>query len=226
MPLSSEALSRAIRGDDGAVRLLVKALSPIVQVRVGRALMRHRKAMSAQQVRQETEDLCQETFALLFADQARVLRGWDEHKGLSLQNFVGLIAERVAFSWLRTGRKNAWRELPMEGNDLMRSADRAAESELDNLAMARGATSPESQVATRETLERVVERLKVELPPNGYQVFYLVYVAGKSSREVCEIMGLKPDTVYSWRSRLMKRARAILSEISAEVVQDAAGVAG
>ena len=223
MSFSPSELSSAIRGDEEAVRHFVHAFSPLIQVRIGRVLLRYKKDMSTSQIRQETEDLCQETFVQLFTDGARVLQSWDAHKGLSLTNFIGLIAERVAFSWARTGRKNAWREMAMEGNTLERKADRAVENHFENRAMSEGASSPESQVANRETLERVIVRFKAELPPNGLQVFYLIYLQGKTVEEVSQIMNIQPDTVYSWRSRLMKRAKEILLDLSDTSTENRAG---
>jgi RNA polymerase sigma-70 factor (ECF subfamily) len=202
--------------DESAIRRFVKDTSPLIQVRIGRILLRCRKGMSIEQVRQETEDLCQETFALLFAHNARVLKTWDETKGLSLKNFVGLIAERVALSWFRTGRKNAWRETPMDEIDLKKSADSGLEDHRENRVLSQSPGSPESHVANRQALEKVISRLKEELPPNGLQVFFLIYVEGKSTEEVCDIMNLKIDTVYSWRSRLLKRTHALLTELHAE----------
>jgi RNA polymerase sigma-70 factor (ECF subfamily) len=145
-----------------------------------------------------------------------VLKSWDEGKGLSLKNFVGLVAERVALSWLRTGRKSAWRELPLSADDLTQTADNGFEGEQDHRVSSQSPGSPESHVANRQTLEKVISRLKEELPPNGLQVFFLIYVEGKSTEEVCDIMNLKIDTVYSWRSRLLKRTHALLTELHAE----------
>ncbi|MCU0664140.1 MAG: sigma-70 family RNA polymerase sigma factor [Myxococcota bacterium] len=206
----------SMRWDEIEIRRFVKDITPVLQVRIGRILLRCRKGISIAQVRQETEDLCQETFAQLFAQDARVLRSWDESKGLSLKNFVGLVAERVALSWLRTGRKSAWRELPLAAEDLTQTADNGFESEPDHRHSSQSPGSPENQVANRQTLEKVISRLKEELPPNGLQVFFLIYVEGKSTEEVCDIMNIKLDTVYSWRSRLLKRTHALLAELHAE----------
>jgi hypothetical protein len=48
------------------------------------------------------------------------------------------------------------------------------------------------------------------------QVFYLTYVKENSLEEVCEKLNLKTDTVYSWRSRIMKKARSIMEELAAD----------
>ena len=61
-------------------------------------------------VRQDVEDLAQDVFLRLFEENGRVLRSWDPARGLSLENFAGLVAERHAISTLRTGKRNPWRE--------------------------------------------------------------------------------------------------------------------
>jgi len=59
---------------------------------VGRKLLFYRNRSAAgRDVRQEVADLIQEVFMALFADDARVLRSWQPERGLSLDNFVGLV---------------------------------------------------------------------------------------------------------------------------------------
>src|SRR5262245_1194983 len=104
-------IEAALAGDEGAVRQLVDELGPVIQARVARALLRR---ASGRSVRQEVEDLTQEVFASLFEDDGRILRAWDETRGLSLKNFVGLVAGRQATSILRSGRTTPWRDDPAD----------------------------------------------------------------------------------------------------------------
>src|SRR5262249_2994729 len=88
------SLSLALGGDAEGMRRLVAGLMPIVQARVTRGLWRHQRRTGARRdPGQETDDLVQEVFAALFAGGAKTLRAWDPSRGLSLANFVGLVAE-------------------------------------------------------------------------------------------------------------------------------------
>src|SRR5262245_25583265 len=99
-----ELVARAARRDPAAARELVKLLHPVVQARVARVLWRTRGA-AGRDLRQEVEDMSQDVFAFLFQDGARALRAWEPERGLSLANFVGLLAERRTLSTLRSARQ-------------------------------------------------------------------------------------------------------------------------
>ena len=103
-------LERALAGDDAAIGRVVRAFTPLIQVRVTRVLLRHR-GRAGRDARQEVADLTQEILCLLFANDARVLRMWDAARGLSLTNYVGLVAEREAGHIVRSGRRSSTRLL-------------------------------------------------------------------------------------------------------------------
>ena len=77
MGFSQSELGDALRGDQAAIRRFVNEFTPIIRVRIGRVLMRCRSGMNAQQIRLESEDLCQETLIQLFDSKAKVLNNWD-----------------------------------------------------------------------------------------------------------------------------------------------------
>src|SRR5262249_32017908 len=91
-PTRPAALDRALAGDADAVRDLVNALMPVVQRRVARTLHR-RRARAGTDLRTALEDLVQDTFYALFQERARLLRTWNPERGLTLESFVGLVAE-------------------------------------------------------------------------------------------------------------------------------------
>ena len=192
-------LADALAGDRNAVRALVRALAPIVQARVARALVRRRAAARGRDVRQEVEDFSQEVFVALFEDSGRVLRAWRPARGLSLENFVGLVAERQAISLLRCGRRSPWTEDPTLDAEL--EADRPDE---------RG---PESVTASRELYERLLERVEGELSPLGLELFRRLLVQQQPVAEVCAELGQTPDAVYAWRSRLGKLVRKLAADL-------------
>lgn len=187
----------AAAGDRGAVGRLVRTLTPVIQARVARSLLRHRVgAASHRSIRQEVEDLTQEIFLLLFAEDGRVLLTWEPERGLALVNFVGLIAERRTASLLRSGRRSPW---PDE-TSLAEDHDFAAEE-----------SGPEEIAASRQQLEQLLRRLSEELSPLGRHLFDLLFVRDLPLEEIVAATGMTRDAVYAWRSRLRRLARRLVS---------------
>lgn len=192
---------RALEGDPIALRSLVATLTPVIQARVARTLLARRSRLAGgRSVREEVEDLTQEIFLALFAREARVLRSWEPERGLSLLNFVGLVAERQVLSFLRSGRRNSWKEEPSLTGD-----------ELETEAPDRG---PEEIAVSREHLSRLLDRLRESLSPLGWRLFDLLFVQELSQSEVQAASGLSADAVYAWRSRLRRLAQKLAAEMS------------
>lgn len=192
---------RALTGDQASLTRLVAVLAPVIQARVARTLLARRSRLAGgRDVRQEVEDLSQEAFLALFANGARTLRAWQAERGLSLENFVGLVAERQVLSFLRSGRRNPWQEDPG-----------FTPEELEPEAPDSG---PEEVAASREHLALLLDRLHEELSPLGRRLFELLFVQERSLNEVRAASGLSADAVYAWRSRLRRVAQRLLAEMS------------
>ena len=190
----------ALAGDRDSLARLVSVLTPVIQARVARTLLARRSHLGAgRNVRQEVEDLTQEIFLALFAKGGHVLRSWEAERGLSLENFVGMVSERQVVSFLRSGKRNPWKEEPVAVEDL----DRAA---LDS--------GPEEVTASREQLRLLLERLREKLSPLGRHLFELLFVQELSLTETMASSGLSADAVYAWRSRLRRLAQELLAELS------------
>ena len=197
-------LREALGGDQAALARLVALLTPVIQARVVRTLLARRSYLgSDRNVRQEVEDLTQEIFLSLFVKDGQVLRSWEAERGLSLQNFVGLVSERQVVSWLRSGRRNPWREEPSP-------AEHPDVPAVD--------PGPEEVVASREQLHLLLERLRERLSPLGRHLFELLFVQELSLTETMASSGLSADAVYAWRSRLRRLARDLLAELSGNAV--------
>ncbi len=195
-----DLLERALSGDQAALSDLVDLLTPVIQKRVARELLNWRQgASSGRNVRQEVEDLSQEVFVTLFDHDARVLRTWKPERGLSLLNFVGLVARRRAAGILRNGKRSPWRDDPT----LIEEFD-----EPDDIV------SPEELTASREMLHLVLDGLKVVLSPYGWQIFDLLFLQELSPEEVVRKTGKSLDAIYKWQSRLYRLARQIREELS------------
>lgn len=199
-PNGPELLRRALAGDRAAARGLVDVLSPVVHARVARKLLRSGLARKqGRELRQEIEDFVQEVFVALFAGGGRQLRAWDPARGMSLLNFVGLLAEHEVDSILRSGRRSPWSEEATKEESIERRA---------------GSTdSAHGRVSSREILAKILERLRAQLTPAGIQMFQLLVVEERSVEDVCRQTGMTADAVYAWRSRLGKQAREIREEL-------------
>ena len=198
--LTRDDLERALAGDPSDLTELVALLTPVIQARVARCLLRQTR-LRAYDVHQEVEDLAQAVFAALFADNAKALRRWDPERGLSLRNFVGFIAERHVAAVLRTGKSDPWREDP------------TLSSELDSVDPAPG---PDQRAVSRDVLRRLLRRLEEQLSPLGRQLFELLYLQQRSVAEVGRETGLGDAALYAWRSRLRRLARRVVGEILSE----------
>jgi RNA polymerase sigma factor (sigma-70 family) len=197
---SAGLVQRAVAGDQTALTRLVARLTPVVQARVARTLLARRSRLgSGRDVRQEVEDLSQEVFLSLFSRDGHILRSWQAERGLSLENFVGLIAERQVVSFLRSGKRNPWKEDPLPAEDL------------DTTSPDSG---PEEVTASREQLGLLLERLREKLSPLGHQIFVLLFVQEMTVPETMAASGLSADAVYAWRSRLRRVAQQLLAELS------------
>ena len=190
----------ALAGDPAAVRWLVALLSPVIQARVVRALLR--RATGGRSTRQEVEDMVQEVFVALFEDHGKVLRSWDPGRGMSLANFVGLVAERQVASNLRSGRRSPWTEDPTLGEELERPSD-------DDLG-------PEARVASQQLLAVLLDRVRATLSPKGLDLLERLFIREESVDAVCAATGMSPDAVYAWRSRLSKLVRVLTAEEMAD----------
>lgn len=199
---TQDEVRKALAGDEPALDRLVRTLTPVIQSRVARGLLLRRTGTAAgRNVRQEVEDIAQEIFLVLFADDGKVLRSWQPERGLSLPNFVGLVAERQTASILRSGKRSPWKEDPTLPEDVDQTAQ-APES------------GPEEVATSREQLKLLLHRLTGELSPLGRQLFDLLFLRELPLEEVTRRTGMSPDAVYAWRSRLRRLARRLLDEPS------------
>lgn len=195
---TSELVERALARDGDALRSLVDVLTPVIQARVARALLRRASAASGRNIRQEVEDMTQDVFAALFADGGRALRAWEPGRGLSLVNFVGFVAERQVASILRTTRRSPWTEDPT----LMEELDTPMDE-----------TGVEVRMESQQMLEALLDRLREELSPLGLSLFEMLFIHQRSAPEICERTGMSRDAVYAWQSRLGKLCRKLGAEL-------------
>ncbi len=199
-PLDPSLLPAVLARDPSAMRRFIREAKVVVEARVARVLLRVGRRHGARDSRQEVADLAQEVFLHLFDTDGAVLRSWSPTRGLSLANFIGLVAERDAISLLRSGKRSPWTE---------DATDFATGPELfDDRA-----PGLQRAVQSREMLLTIVDRLRLELSPRGFELFVRLYVDEATVDEVCVAYAMQPDAVYAWRSRLAKRVRALAEEL-------------
>ena len=196
-PLTPADVAGALAGDEDSLNRLVENLTPVIQSRVAAILWR-RSRVVASAIRQQVEDLVQEVFIALFDKRGATLQSWDPARGTSLESFVGMVAERRAISFLRSGRKNPWKE------------ESALPEELDGIGSEVGS---ENLIAARELLREILRRLEAELSPLGWKIFRLLFVEERSVAEIGREADLSADAIYAWRSRLRRQARRLRLEI-------------
>lgn len=198
--------SAALRDDAAAVRALVAALRPVVHARIARALRNNPQAWK-RDPREELADLIQEIFLQLFKDDGALLRRWRPDGGMSIRNYVGLIAYRRATSVLarRVGR---WQAEPDDGARL----DAAA-----------GSVRIDRAVERRDLLRALVATLRAELSAQQFALFTALVLEERDIAELSAAFAMSPNALYTARSRFLSRARKILAQIDEDPTQTAGG---
>lgn len=184
-------------------RNLVSELIRVVRTRAARAIPRYSEAgIGRRELKGYVEELTQDVLLVIFAERARVLREWDPAGGLSLRNYVGLVAEREVADILRTVSRRPWNALrpQLEPGDA-------------ELATCPG---PEPQLHARDMLASIATRLHEERSPLAARLFKLLFIDECSIEEACAATRLSRCAIYAWRSRLPKMARRIEEAMSAE----------
>lgn len=188
-------IALACAGNAGAIARLIRELLPTV-----RAVLRARLAgVAGVDAAQSVDDLGQEVFLRLFADEGRLLRRWQPGRGLPLARFVALIADRYAISELRVHR----------------ATDRACEIGTVADSLQAEEVSPEAWMHSHQALRLLFDAMNARLSPLGQRLFRLLFLDELSIEEICLSTGMGADAVYAWRSRLRRQAAQLFEWIEA-----------
>lgn len=191
-----QILDRALSGEKLAMRLLHTTLEPVIRARAHKvlALLRTRGR------RGDLDEICQEIWVHLLSDDARVLRNYAPTRGMGLLGYVGLVTERAVISMLR-GQSHALGithfSLGHEDEDIPNSQDEIC---------------PESRYTMRERGRRLLAKLREAIGPKGALVLELSFIQGRPIEEICAALDMTEEAVYAWRSRIVKRAEALLCD--------------
>jgi DNA-directed RNA polymerase specialized sigma24 family protein len=204
---NAEALIRqALDGDARSVRILVDQLSPGVAKRVAATLWQRTRRRS---VAQEVNDFVQDVFLSLFQADGKALRAWDPARGMSLERFVGMLAQHQVISILRSGRTSPWRDEPTETEEL----DALGETTI----------TPESVASARQDLRLLLDRVREGLSPRGLELFQRIIVDEEAPEALMASTGLTRDAIYQWKSRLLRTMRALAEDFEAASVSETTG---
>jgi len=188
-------LEDALRDRPGARDAFVRALMPVVRARVLRVLRLRAPARL-----NESDDVVQTVWWVLWRDDARVLRAYSEARGASLEGYVGMVAEREAGHALQ--RVTALRRGTQSTSSL--SADDAPE-------VASAQASPEATALARDQLSALGAHLSATLSARARLVLALLYVDGRSAEEAARCLGTPIQAVYTAQHQIRAAARAFLS---------------
>jgi len=125
---------------------------------------------------------------------------------MGLLGYVGLVTERSVRSILR-GRRYGER-----GYASLTSDDESGHDEV----FVDASEGPESRYAARESAAHVLSVLRASTSEKGVMVLEMSIVEGRPIEAICEALGMSEESVYAWRSRLLKRAEGIARELEAE----------
>lgn len=178
-----------LSGDRRATRQLLEYIAPVIQRRA-RAMLR--RSFSAIQ----QEDLVQEVWSTLLADDGRLLRAYDGQR--PLRAYVGVIARRAAKDVVRNA--SAQKRGGGQIHDELPS---------DELLGGCGIT-PSDAVEARDLLDNMIQHLDGSLSKRGQLVMRCLYTDGRSVEETAEMLGMTRNAVAIWQTKIRKAARGWL----------------
>lgn len=199
----------ALAGDPASVRALVDRLAPVIAKRVAATLWQRSNKGN---VAQEVADRVQDVFLSLFQSDGKALRAWDPARGMSLDSFVGLLAQHQVISILRNGRTSPWREEPTEDEHFERLGAAAGAS----------AATPEALTSSREDLRLLLDRLRETLSPRGLELFQRIIIDEEPIDNLMAATGLSRDAIYQWKTRLHRTIRVLAAETGTTAMSEKA----
>jgi RNA polymerase sigma-70 factor (ECF subfamily) len=184
-------IHRALAGEAAGVRELVGRLSPVIARRIAATLWKRARKRN---IPQEVDDIAQEVLLSLFQSDGKTLRSWDPGRGMTLDRFVGMLAQHLTISILRNGRTSPWRDEPTDLEKL---------EEMDA-----GDVTPEAVTISRQNLQVLLDRMRAALSPRGLVLFQRIFIDAEPLDAVMVAEGLSQAAAYQWKSRLLQTMRS------------------
>ena len=155
---------------------------------VRKATCRSLARQGARNAPADVDDVCQEVLLRLVQNDFRLLRGWDENRGLSLSNYVALIAQRFASRSRKAKRFRC--EEPLEW---------APEPATD------GSESPEALLESCQRAANIRSKVRATFSARDYALYSALVLGEEPLTAVCERFAISRDAAYAWRSRFLRR---------------------
>jgi len=185
-------IASALGGDRNAMRRLVEWLMPVIRSTVRYSLRRRGRERIGGQ---DGDDLVQEVWTHLFAEDAAVLRKFDPGRG-NLEAYVTVVA------------RSKTRGIRMTAESQRRGGD-ARMGNIDDMHGVAGGADPEAHAMSHELARRLKERLVDALPERGKLVFAYIYVDGKKPDEAAKLMKVSTQVIYNWQHKIRTLIRSV-----------------
>lgn len=197
-PSHEAHLAEAAAGSTAALHDLIIHMIPTMRRRIRHLAMRVRHGGGG--CPYEGEDILQHAVLLLLQRGSRILRQWDQTRGLSIEGFFGLYAERVACSWLRSGRLSGWAEKASPPEEFERHSHLTIEAVLED----------------RDTLSKVLGQICEHLDDSKRELFRALILEPLPVPCVSRKFNLSPNAVYCARRRLRLLTKSICQTLLQE----------
>jgi RNA polymerase sigma-70 factor (ECF subfamily) len=197
-------LGACLRGDARAWAAFVDRYARVIYAAVRRALRPAGPAALAQ-----ADDVAQDVFVRLVADDFRLLRTFDPSRA-SLATWLTVIARRTALDHLRRRAPAAVRLGDAQTGP---SAGRATSAGAGSgRAEALGAGTTPDPAAAAERADEVAAIPTEVLTPRQRLVLVMCFEREMSVEAVARVLGIAPQTVRSTRHKALERLRQTLGQ--------------
>ncbi len=166
---------------------------------------------------EELEDLRSEVFVQLFDKDCRKLRQYKEDMGLSLRNWIKMIADQAVKMYLRKpdrpGRLGPYRILSLD----KLQEELGLESEAPKLGKTHSQVTEdignlEKYLDAREELTQTLKNIE-NLPPFEQFVLKLHFFDGLSPSEIAKHLGREIGNIYTIKSRAVSRLKSLMFDV-------------
>ncbi len=180
-------LAGCLEGQRGALGRFVERFAGLVHHSVGGAVRRARGQVAPDRL----EDLCQDVFVALFADDCRRLRMYRGDRGCSVASWVRVIAVRTTLNALRRDRPQA----SLDAETAPQLSDPAPDP-LERLLVRADRARFDALIALAEQLS-ARDRLLLEM----------IYLRDMRAPAIAQALQVDRGVVYVRKNRLLERLR-------------------
>ncbi len=190
-----DLIVRAASGARAARTALARRLDPTIRARVARVLQRLTPAQAG-----DADDIAQQVWCTLLKDDARQLRAYEPGRGISLEAYVGMVAEREVRNHIAaacTRKRGADRRVTLTDAVAMQTAC--------------SGPTPEASVMTRDLVDRLGDVLAHRFPERALNVMSLCMAGAEAPNQAASALNMPSQQVYNWMFQLRRASREFLT---------------